>query len=149
MLCSLRRNMCLRIDSQGRWVRQATVCRESGAADHQQVGAGAHVESFSMPYHDSFGTAAKQGNAPMRFDPWTRQCSASERPWQTSHVSAEPAASEGRQYCLPHVALRTARCGVLRQLQRSLASISALDLSAYLAISRGGRGRRYHGISRT
>ena len=43
-----------------------------------QVAAGAHVESFSMPYRDSLRTAAKRGNAPMRFVPGTRQCSASK-----------------------------------------------------------------------
>jgi hypothetical protein len=81
-----------------RWMRQATICRESGAVDHQQVAAGAHVESFSMPYPDSFRTAAKRDKAPMRFDPWAHRCSASRRPWQTSHVSAALAAAGGCQY---------------------------------------------------
>jgi hypothetical protein len=28
--------MCLKVDSQGRWMRQATICRESGAVDHRR-----------------------------------------------------------------------------------------------------------------
>ena len=125
--------MCLRVDSQGRCVHQATTCRESGAVDHQQVAAG--VESSSMPYRDSFRTVAEQGNAPMRLDPRTHRVQHVKRPWQTSHVSAALAASEGCQYCLPHVGYESCKpshCGVLHQW--SLASISpsrSLRLSRY------------------
>jgi hypothetical protein len=147
VLCSQPRSMCLRVDSQGRCVRQATICRESGAVDHQQVEAGAHVESFSMPYRDSFRTAAKRGYAPMRFDPWTRRCSASkgrgrrrmfQQPWRhlkdaniefTARMWAKRAAS-------PPIAASCAS-GI-----RPLASISRLDLAVYLVISRGGRRHR-------
>jgi hypothetical protein len=110
VLCSPPRSMCLGVDSQGRCVRQATICRESGAVDHQQVEAGAHVESFSIPYRDSFRTAAKRGNAPMRFDPWTRRCSASKghgrrRMFQQRWRHLKDGNIE---FYLPHVAKRAA-----------------------------------------
>ena len=35
-----------------RCARQATICRKSGAADHQQAEAGAHVEPTAMPSLD-------------------------------------------------------------------------------------------------
>ena len=44
--------------SQERCAHQATICRESGAADHRQAKAGTHVEGFPMPQLESASTAA-------------------------------------------------------------------------------------------
>jgi hypothetical protein len=166
--------MCLRVDSQGRCVRQATICRESGAVDHQQVEAGAHVESFSMPYRDSFRTAAKRGYAPMRFDPWTRRCSASkgrgrrrmfQQPWRHLRMpilNLPPACGLRELQALP---LRRPAPVAFDPLHRSLVSISPfISLSAAAAegtVSRESttgakmfmnqgeeKKSRYHGNSR-
>jgi hypothetical protein len=88
--------------SQERCAHQATICSESGAADHQQGRAGAHVESFPMPQLDSASTVA--GRA-------TRPRAILHRPSERDMADVacfSSAVCIWRQYCVPQVATRAA-----------------------------------------
>ena len=116
----------IRERSKERCAHQATICRESGAADHRQAKAGAHVEGFPLPQLESASTAAIRATRLEVILPLPLECAMADV------VCFSSAVRIWRQYCRPHVASKLQAEQAhpsRRQQQQSLASISPVSIS--------------------
>ena len=133
-----RAMLAIRECSQERCAHQATICRESGAADHRQAQAGALVEGFPMPQLESASTAAIRATRlevilprPARARDGRRRMFQQRRP----HLEAilPPACGfEAASRASPPIAARSSS-----PLHRFLQSLS---LAPHVSLSRHTRG---------